>query len=238
MIAVVFGMMSAFPVFQSLKQGMEQFVYHNFVPTAGERCSRSTSTASWPTPQQHHGGRHRRPDRGGASCSSRPSTRTSTTSGVRPESALAQAFAMYWMILTLGPVLIGASLAISLLYPSLQAARRGQPVRHPVTCAAQPAVPFSVLTFLLIHTVVPNCRVRLTHAFIGALVAASSCSSWLNVASPSTSPTSPPTRPSMVPWQPSPSCCLGVSELAGGVAGAETTACPGEYEKPGAEELG
>ena len=36
MIAVVFGMMSAFPVFQSLKQAMEQFVYHNFVPTAGE----------------------------------------------------------------------------------------------------------------------------------------------------------------------------------------------------------
>ena len=30
MIAVVFGMMSAFPVFQSLKQEMEQFVYHNF----------------------------------------------------------------------------------------------------------------------------------------------------------------------------------------------------------------
>src|SRR5690606_21178807 len=36
MIAVVFGMMSAFPVFQTLKQAMEQFVYHNFVPTAGE----------------------------------------------------------------------------------------------------------------------------------------------------------------------------------------------------------
>ena len=36
MVAVVFGMMSAFPVFQTLKQQMEQFVYHNFVPTAGE----------------------------------------------------------------------------------------------------------------------------------------------------------------------------------------------------------
>ncbi len=106
MIAVVFGMMSAFPVFQSLKQAMEQFVYHNFVPTAGEMLkeyidgfvANATNTTAVGI---------------GAlivvalmliSAIDKNLNYIWRSTQSRP---LAQAFAMYWMILTLGPVLIG-----------------------------------------------------------------------------------------------------------------------------------
>ncbi|MGL4932012.1 MAG: YihY family inner membrane protein, partial [Aeromonas sp.] len=112
MIAVVFGMMSAFPVFQSLKQEMEQFVYHNFVPTAGDVLkeyidgfvANATNTTAVGV---------------GAlvvvalmliSAIDKNLNYIWRSTQSRP---LAQAFAMYWMILTLGPVLIGASIAIS-----------------------------------------------------------------------------------------------------------------------------
>ena len=78
---------------------------------------------------------------------------------------------------------------------------------------------------------------RLTHAFIGALVAAT-CSSWPSAASAIYITNFPSYQ--AICWRPgdhSHPVRLGVSGLAGGVAGAETTACLGEYEKPGAEEL-
>ena len=101
MVAVVFGMMSAFPVFQTLKQQMEQFVYHNFVPTAGEMLkeyidgfvANATNTTAVGI---------------GAlivvalmliSAIDKNLNYIWRSTRSRP---LAQAFAMYWMILTLG----------------------------------------------------------------------------------------------------------------------------------------
>ncbi|MCP3289761.1 virulence factor BrkB family protein, partial [Aeromonas hydrophila] len=171
MIAVVFGMMSAFPVFQSLKQAMEQFVYHNFVPTAGEMLkeyidgfvANATNTTAVGI---------------GAlivvalmliSAIDKNLNYIWRSTQSRP---LAQAFAMYWMILTLGPVLIGASIAISSYIFSLRLF--GAESLFGIGYLLLRGLPFlfSVLTFLLVYTVVPNCKVRLMHAFIGALVAA------------------------------------------------------------------
>ncbi len=171
MIAVVFGMMSAFPVFQSLKQAMEQFVYHNFVPTAGEMLkeyidgfvANATNTTAVGI---------------GAlivvalmliSAIDKNLNYIWRSTRSRP---LAQAFAMYWMILTLGPVLIGASIAISSYILSLRLFAADSLFGIGYLLLRSLPFLFSVLTFLLIYTVVPNCRVRLTHAFIGALVAA------------------------------------------------------------------
>lgn len=76
------------------------------------------------------------------------------------------------MILTLGPVLIGASIAISSYIFSLRLF--GAESLFGIGYLLLRGLPFlfSVLTFLLVYTVVPNCKVRLMHAFIGALVAA------------------------------------------------------------------
>ena len=226
MVAVVFGMMSAFPVFQTLKQQMEQFVYHNFVPTAREMLkeyidgfvANATNTTAVGI---------------GAlivvalmliSAIDKNLNYIWRSTQNRP---LAQAFAMYWMILTLGPVLIGASLAISSYILSLKL----------FAAASLFGAGCLVFGFLLIYTVVPNCKVRLTHALIGALVAATlfelakrGFSIYItNFPSYQAIYGALATIPILFVW-------VYLSWLVV-LLGAETTACLGEYEKPGNEEL-
>ncbi len=129
---------------------------------------------------------------------------------------LAQAFAMYWMILTLGPVLVGPA---SPSPPTFSRCGCSGPSLFGIGYLLLRGLPFlfSVLTFLLVYTVVPNCKVRLMHAFIGALVAAT----LFELAKRGFAiyiTNFPPIRPSMAPWRPSHPVCLGLPELAGGLA--------------------
>ena len=237
MIAVVFGMMSAFPVFQSLKQEMEQFVYHNFVPTAGDMLkeyidgfvANATNTTAVGI---------------GAlvvvalmliSAIDKNLNYIWRSTQSRP---LAQAFAMYWMILTLGPVLIGASIAISSYIFSLRLF--GAESLFGIGYLLLRGLPFlfSVLTFLLVYTVVPNCKVRLIHAFIGALLAATlfelakrGFAIYItNFPSYQAIYGALATIPILFVW-------VYLSWLVV-LFGAEATACLGEYEKPASEEPG
>jgi membrane protein len=151
---------------------------------------------------------------------------------------LAQAFAMYWMILTLGPVLIGASIAISSYIFSLRLF--GAESLFGIGYLLLRGLPFlfSVLTFLLVYTVVPNCKVRLIHAFIGALLAATlfelakrGFAIYItNFPSYQAIYGALATIPILFVW-------VYLSWLVV-LFGAEATACLGEYEKPASEELG
>ena len=237
MIAVVFGMISAFPVFQSLQLEMEQFVFHIFVPTAGDMLkeyidgfvANATNTTAVGI---------------GAlvvvalmliSAIDKNLNYIWRSTQSRP---LAQAFAMYWMILTLGPVLIGASIAISSYIFSLRLF--GAESLFGIGYLLLRGLPFlfSVLTFLLVYTVVPNCKVRLIHAFIGALLAATlfelakrGFAIYItNFPSYQAIYGALATIPILFVW-------VYLSWLVV-LFGAEATACLGEYEKPASEELG
>ncbi len=236
LIAVVFGIMSAFPLFQGLKLDIEQFVYHNFVPTAGEMLkeyidgfvANATNTTAVGI---------------GAlivvalmliSAIDKNLNYIWRSTQNRP---FAQAFAMYWMILTLGPVLIGTSLAISSYILSLKLFAADSLFGAGYLLLRSLPFLLSVLTFLLIYTVVPNGKVRLIHAFIGALVAATlfelakrGFALYItNFPSYQAIYGALATIPILFVW-------VYLSWLVI-LLGAETTACLGEYEKPGTEEL-
>lgn len=84
-----------------------------------------------------------------------------------------QGFMVYWTVLTLSPVLFGASLAVSsyllTLYPLVDLQSPG-----PVAAVLLRVLPFVAETgaFLFLYTAVPNRRVRIRHALLGAAGAA------------------------------------------------------------------
>lgn len=91
---------------------------------------------------------------------------------VAPRRALAR-FVVFWAALTLGPLLVGAGLAVSsalLASPYLAALS----ARFGLESMALAALPFLV-TFAaatLAYLIVPNCPVRLRHALLGGLFCA------------------------------------------------------------------
>lgn len=80
-------------------------------------------------------------------------------------------FAIYWLILTLGPLLIALSIGIS---SYLSAVVSGGNFALPFGLKLLSFVPFLVtwLIFTLIYTLVPNRKVYIQHAAAGALIAA------------------------------------------------------------------
>lgn len=81
-------------------------------------------------------------------------------------------FTIYWMILTLGPLFIGAGLIVSSYLTSIQIFSDG--MQLPFAVRLLSFVPF-ILTwgaFTLVYTIVPNTHVNIRYAMIGALVAA------------------------------------------------------------------
>ena len=81
---------------------------------------------------------------------------------------LAQRLALYWSVLTIGPVLLGLAIGLQL---RLSARLGGWPLLVEWAGRALPWV-LGVFALTLIYRFAPNARVRWLHALIGALVAA------------------------------------------------------------------
>jgi membrane protein len=79
----------------------------------------------------------------------------------------------YWAVLTLGPMLMGASLALTSYLAALPLLAP-EAVRGAVQAVVLNATPFFValIGFALFFLIVPNRRVRIHHALAGALVSA------------------------------------------------------------------
>ncbi|MDX1570595.1 MAG: YihY family inner membrane protein, partial [Xanthomonadales bacterium] len=93
--------------------------------------------------------------------------------GVRTERSWVSRFLIYWASLTLGPILLGASLALSSYFFSLRFIADVRTVGF-MAGVLQSITPFLVagLAFFLTYAAIPNRKVPLRHALIGAVVAA------------------------------------------------------------------
>jgi len=171
LMVVMLSVMTAFPIFSEIKDTIESFVYNNFVPTSGDVV-------------QHH-------ITGFVSNASKMSVIAVTFLflfalllisaidksfnklwKVKGKRRLVTAFSMYWMVLTLGPILVGSSIVVTSYIVSLVSL--GDYDVFGIANIFLRLLPMfaSVGAFLVLYMVVPNKTVVFRFALSGAVVAA------------------------------------------------------------------
>ncbi len=168
LMSVGLSILSSFPVFETFRDPLQDFIFMNFVPTTGNAIQ---SYLAHFTNQV---------------------TKLSTTGVtflvitailllVTIETAMNQiwrvssqrggisSFLLYWTILSLAPILLGLSLVASSYFLSMPYLKAHQP----------PSFLWNVLPFLLsfigfsfLYIVVPNCRIKIANGLWGGLTAA------------------------------------------------------------------
>lgn len=170
LVAVMFSGFAAFPMFADMREEIQQLVVGNLIPTSGDAINEYLNKFAGNASQM-------------------------TAIGVMflvvvaimllmtidtainriwrnyQRRRLPIAIAIYWMLLTLGPVLMGSGLAISSYLISLAAFADTYVSGLQTTILT--IVPYitSVLAFLLLYVLMPNRVVRIKHAIWGALLA-------------------------------------------------------------------
>ncbi len=170
MLAIILSILNVFVVFAPFKRSIEDFLVQNFMPGAGMVLNNYLADFIGKTSSV--------PILGGVFLfiialfliSTVDHTLNEIWEVHAPRKAL-QGFTLYWTVLTLGPVLIGSSLAASsyVWYTVFTAG----PLLEMKTSFLS-FFPFinSIVAFFLLYMLVPNRRVRFVHAFSGALLAA------------------------------------------------------------------
>ena len=169
-IMVTFTIMSAFPAFASVRTKLESFIFSNFVPTASDVV------------HQYIGDFVGNASEMGAigilsllvvallliSNVDKTLNRIWRTPSTRP---IIYTFAIYWMVITLGPLLMGSSVLVtSYLVGLANFAEEYTPGLGTFLLKLVPSFT-ALLAFLILYMLVPNTRVRAKHAGLGALLA-------------------------------------------------------------------
>ncbi|MDU7190211.1 MAG: virulence factor BrkB family protein, partial [Enterobacter sp.] len=168
-VAVIFALFAAFPMFSDVSVQLRHFVFANFMPATGDIIQRYI--------EQFVANSSKMTAVGALGL-----IVTSLLLMYAIDSALntiwrstrqrpkVYSFAVYWMILTLGPLLAGASLVISSYLLSLRWASGFNTMIDEVL-RIFPLL-LSWLSFWLLYSVVPTTRVPARDALAGSLVAA------------------------------------------------------------------
>jgi membrane protein len=170
-IMVFFTILSAFPAFADARGELEELIFNSFVPHAGGQVqtyvTEFVSNAS---------------GMGAIGILSLMVVALMLISNIdktlnsiwqsQSERPIIFTLAIYWMVLTLGPLLMGSSVAVSSDLVSL--ANSAEEYTLGVTTIILKVVPFvtSVGAFFLIYMLVPNKKIDPKHAAFGALVGA------------------------------------------------------------------
>ena len=171
LIVVMLSVMTAFPIFSEIRELIENFVYQNFIPASGDVV------------QEHI--------TGFVSNASKMSAIAITALFVlamllisaidkclnklwriNEKRRVMTSFSMYWMVLTLGPVLVGSSLVMTSYIISLVSL--GDYDFLGLTNIIFRALPLlaSIAAFFILYMVVPNKIIPARFAFAGATLAA------------------------------------------------------------------
>ncbi|MBQ8707076.1 MAG: virulence factor BrkB family protein [Succinivibrionaceae bacterium] len=169
---VLFSMLSTLPVFESTKAHIKDLIFSNFMPVSSDTLTENLEIFS------------------------RNASNTTIIGALillvvsmmllqsidssinhiwkcKEKRPLLTTVSVYWMVITLGPILIGSSLALTSYALSYQI-DDGFGIIPFVQRTVIKILPvmFSFVALLLMYSVVPNRKIRVPYAMVGALVAA------------------------------------------------------------------
>lgn len=169
LIMVVFSIFSAFPVFNEVTDALKEFIFANFAPSAGDVVGRYIDEFVNNSKKMSAVGIVSLIAVALMLMNSIDRTLNSIWQGTdsRP---IFTSFAIYWLILTLGPLLIGASIAASAYVKAMLTSAE----HLSFGLKLLGLVPFlsTWFIFTVIYMVVPNKKVSIKHSAAGALIAA------------------------------------------------------------------
>lgn len=170
LVTVVFSLFTAFPMFASVSDQLKHFIFTNFVPAAGDVVQSYL--------EQFVANSSKMTALGIIGLIVTALLLISSVDGAlnhiwRSECkrAIVYSFAVYWMILTLGPLLVGASMGISTYLLSLRWLADSRVYSLVDQLLRLFPLLLSCVSFWLLYCIVPTQRVPLRDALIGALVA-------------------------------------------------------------------
>lgn len=169
-IMVTFTIMSAFPAFASVRNKLEHFIFSNFVPTASDVVHKYMTDFVGNASQMSAIGILSLLLVALMLISNVDKTlnRIWRTQSNRP---VVYTFAIYWMVITLGPMLIGSSVIVSSYLTGLAAfTEEYTPGLGTFLLSLVPSGA-ALLAFAILYMVVPNRRVYARHALAGAVMA-------------------------------------------------------------------
>ena len=172
LMAVMLGVLSGFPVFERWTYDLETYIFSQFVPAAGEEIQ-----------EYLHQFVERSAGLTGAGTVFLIATAIILMSTieksfnriwrVKAERRLVNRLVIYWAVLTLGPLLMGGSLALTSYITALQflapEAYRG--LAQGLLLSLTPFL-VALVSFTLVFVIVPNRRVRWHHALAGGFASA------------------------------------------------------------------
>lgn len=171
MLTVLLSVLSSFAIFENAGTALQDFVITHFVPAAGDAVKGALLEFVANTGKMSAVG-------GGflfvaaLMLISNIDKNLNYIWRVKDKRRAVFSFSMYWMVLTLGPILVGASIAATSYVTSLK-------ILESETISGFYNLLLRWLPFLLsffafvgLYLLVPNKKVRFNHAMVGAIVAA------------------------------------------------------------------
>ena len=170
LMVVMLSVMTAFPIFSDIKDMIEGFVYHNFLPATGDVVREYIT--------------------GFVANASKMSAIAITFLflfalmlisaidkslnklwRIDKKRKIVTSFSMYWMVLTLGPVLVGSSIAVTSYIVSLMSLGDYDVFGAANILLRLLPIIASIFAFFILYIVVPNKDVSFKFALSGALLA-------------------------------------------------------------------
>lgn len=169
-IMVFFTILSAFPAFEKRRTQLEDFIFNNFVPTAGDVVQKYVGDFVGNASEMGAVGILSLLVVALLLISNIDKT-LNTIWRTKSDRPAVYTFSIYWMVITLGPLLMGSSVAVSSYLTGL--ATFAETYTPGLGTFLLKLVPLfaSMLAFIILYMVVPNKRVKAKYAVIGAFVA-------------------------------------------------------------------